>query len=52
MRMQTKMTKIVVMMTVMIKVGQNEGGRGGGGKMPRTRLFPITSANVELSPSA
>ena len=27
--MQIKMTKIVVMMTMMIKVGQDEGGEGG-----------------------
>ena len=51
--MQTKMTKIVVAMTMMIKVGQNKGGEGGGdGKMPPTRFFPITSTNVGLSPSA
>ena len=38
---------------MMIKVGQNKGGQGGGdGKMPPTRFFPITSTNVGLSPSA
>ena len=46
------MTKIVVMMTMMIKVGQDEGGEGGRWKNAPYQVFLITSMNVGLSPSA